>query len=104
VDIFASPDGLGLQEPRIFIEVKHRSGAMGADEQRSYLGGRRSGERCVYVSTGAFTKEARHEADRAVMPLTLVTLPKLRELLLQHYERLDPATCAGSPSKAVMAG
>ncbi len=24
VDIFASPDGLGLQEPRIFVEVKHR--------------------------------------------------------------------------------
>ena len=30
VDIFASPDGLGLQEPRIFVEVKHRGGAMGA--------------------------------------------------------------------------
>ena len=26
VDIFASPDGLGLQEPRIFVEVKHRPG------------------------------------------------------------------------------
>src|SRR5438552_3516812 len=26
LDIFASPDGLGLQEPRIFCEVKHRLG------------------------------------------------------------------------------
>ena len=58
VDIFASPDGLGLQEPRIFVEVKHRSGAMGADELRTFLGGRRSGDRCLYVSTGGFTKEA----------------------------------------------
>jgi restriction system protein len=97
VDIFASPDGLGLQEPRIFVEVKHRSGAMGADELRSFLGGRRSGDRCLYVSTGGFTKEARYEADRAVVPLTLITLPKLRELLLQHYERLDPATRALVP-------
>lgn len=97
VDIFASPDGLGLQEPRIFVEVKHRSGAMGADELRSFLGGRRAGDRCLYISTGGFTKEARYEADRAVVPLTLITLPKLRELLLQHYEQLDPAARALVP-------
>ena len=97
VDIFASPDGLGLQEPRIFVEVKHRSGAMGADELRAFLGGRRAGDRCLYVSTGGFTREARYEADRAVVPLTLVTLPRLRELLLQHYEALDPETRALVP-------
>jgi restriction system protein len=97
VDVFASPDGLGLQEPRIFVEVKHRSGSMGADVLRSFLGGRRAGDRCLYVSTGGFTKEARYEADRATVPLTLVTLPKLRELVLQHYERLDPATRALVP-------
>jgi len=97
VDIFASPDGLGLQEPRIFVEVKHRSGAMGADELRSFLGGRRAGDRCLYVSTGGFTKEARYEADRAIVPLTMITLPKLRELLLQHYEKLDPAARALVP-------
>jgi len=97
VDIFASPDGLGLQEPRIFVEVKHRNGAMGADELRAFLGGRRAGDRCLYVSTGGFTKEARYEADRAVVPLTLITLPRLRELLLQHYEQLDPAARALVP-------
>ena len=75
VDIFASPDGLGLQEPRIFVEVKHRSGAMGADELRSFLGGRRAGDRCFGTSALGFTKEARYEADCANVPLTLVTLP-----------------------------
>jgi restriction system protein len=34
VDIFASPDGLGLQEARIFVEVKHRCAAMGWTEGR----------------------------------------------------------------------
>lgn len=92
VDIFASPDGLGLQEPRIFVEVKHRGGAMGADQVRRFLGGRRSGDRCLYVSTGGFTKEARFEAERSNVPLTLVTLPMLRDLLVQHYERLDSET------------
>lgn len=92
VDIFASPDGLGLQEPRIFVEVKHRGGAMGADQVRRFLGGRRAGDRCLYVSTGGFTKEARFEAERSNVPLTLVTIQMLRDLLVQHYERLDSET------------
>jgi len=90
VDVFASPDGLGLQEPRIFVEVKHRVGTtMGANEIRSFLGGRQPGDRCLYVSTGGFTREARYEAERSSVPLTLVTLPELRELVVEHYESMD---------------
>src|SRR5262249_1143251 len=37
VDIFASPDGLGLEEPRIFVEVKHRAAQMGAKEIRAFV-------------------------------------------------------------------
>jgi len=69
VDIFASPDGLGLQAPRIFVEVKHRRAAMGAPDIRAFLGGRQAGDRCIYVSTGGFTREARYEADRSTIPL-----------------------------------
>lgn len=97
VDIFASPDGLGLQEPRIFVEVKHRGASMGAPELRAFLGGRRAGDRCLFVSTGGFTKEALYEAERSSIPLTLVDLPTLRELLVEHYEALDTATRALVP-------
>jgi restriction system protein len=97
VDIFASPDGLGLQEPRIFVEVKHRYQAMNAQDLRSFLGGRKPGDRCLYVSTGGFTKDARYEAERSPVPLTLVDLPALRQLVLDHYERLDEATRALVP-------
>lgn len=38
-DIVASPDGLGLEEPRIHVEVKHRKGQMGAPEVRAFVGG-----------------------------------------------------------------
>ncbi len=89
VDIFASPDGLGLKEPRIFVEVKHRKGKMDAPEIRSFLGGRKPGDRCLYVSTGGFTKEALYEAERASVPIQLVNLQRLRELLLEYYEQLD---------------
>lgn len=93
VDVFASPDGLGLEEPRIFVEVKHRPGTtMGSQSLRSFLGGRQSGDRCLYVSTGGFTKDAQYEADRSNVPLTLIGLPELRELLVEHYEALDLET------------
>lgn len=89
VDIFASPDGLGLQEPRIFVEVKHRAASMGAPEIRAFLGGRQPGDRCLYVSTGGFTREARYEAERSAVPIHLVTMQDLRRLLLEHYDHLD---------------
>jgi len=101
VDIFASRDGLGLEEPRIFVEVKHRKGKMDAPAIRSFLGGRKSGDRCIYVSTGGFTKEALYEADRAQVPIQLVDLPRLRELLLEHYENLAPDTKALVPLRRV---
>ena len=101
VDIFASPDGLGLQEPRIFVEVKHRQAAMGAPDIRAFLGGRKAGDKCLYVSTGGFKKDARYEADRSTIPITLVALPELRDLLLEHYDRLDEETRALVPLRRV---
>jgi len=100
VDVFASPDGLGLEEPRIFVEVKHQpTTPIGAQQLRSFLGGRKSGDRCLYVSTGGYTKDARYEADRSVIPLTLLALPELRQLLVDYYESLDAATTALIPLK-----
>ena len=97
VDIFASPDGLGLVEPRIFVEVKHRGGRVGSPEIRSFLGGRQAGDRCLYVSTGGFSTDARYEADRSPIPLTLISMPELRELLVDYYESLDSFTRALVP-------
>ena len=101
VDIFASPDGLGLSDPRIFVEVKHRAGATGTPAIRSFLGGRRPGDRCLYISTGGFTSEARYEAARSQIPLTLIAMPELRELLVNYYETLDAETRALVPLKKV---
>lgn len=96
-DIFASPDGLGLQEPRIFVEVKHHTAPIGAPAIRSFLGARRPGERGLYVSTGGFTREAHYEAERSQIPILLVNMQKLRHLLLEHYDQLDTASRALVP-------
>jgi len=97
-DIIASPDGFGFQDPRIIVEVKHRvTTAMGAPEIRAFLGGRRDGDKCLYVSTGGFTREARYEAERARYPLKLMTLEDLTEVILSDYESLDTSTKALIP-------
>ena len=95
VDIFASPDGLGLVEPRIFVEVKHRAAQMGPKEIRAF--GRRKGDKCLYVRTAGFSKDAQYEAGRAEVALQLITLPKLRQLGVDYYEELDPETRALVP-------
>lgn len=51
-DIIASPDGLGLENPKIKVEVKHRTAQMGSQELRSFLAILREGDKGLYVSTG----------------------------------------------------
>lgn len=91
-DIIASPDGFGFENPRIVVEVKHRSGAMGSQAIRSFLGGRHRDDRGLYVSTGGFSKDAFYEADRAQVPLTLWTLDNLVRALVEHYDQTDAET------------
>ncbi len=88
-DIIASPDGLGFEDPRIVVEVKHRSAAMGSQEIRSFLGGRHDNDKGLYVSTGGFSKDARYEAERGRIPVTLMDLDDLVKSLLEHYENMD---------------
>ncbi len=64
-DIVASPDGFGLESPRIVVEVKHRTKTIGSPEIRSFLGGRHPNDKGLYVSTGGFSREAHYEAERA---------------------------------------
>ena len=104
VDVFASPDGLGLEEPRIFVEVKHRRNtAMGAPDLRRFMGGpgRAAGDRGIYVSTGGFTHEAKYEADRSTTPLRLLGLKDLRKLVVDLYPKLDEETRALIPLRRV---
>ena len=97
-DIVASPDGLGLSQPRIVVEVKHRiNQPTDAVKLRSFLGGRRPGDNGMYVSTGGFTKDAKYEAERANIPIALVTLQELVDLLIQHYTNADTETRALVP-------
>jgi restriction system protein len=89
-DIFASPDGFGFEQPRIAVEVKHRLGEkIDAPAIRSFLGGRHKDYRGLFVSTGGFSKEAYYEADRATIPLKLMTLDDLARAVIEAYDKFD---------------
>jgi len=92
IDIIASPDGFGFEQPRIVVECKHRKTAMGSQEIRSFLGGRHKDDKGLYVSTGGFTKEARYEAERANIPVTLMDLDQLVDAVIERYENMDTET------------
>lgn len=98
-DIIASPDGLGLEDPRIVVEVKHRAGQIGSREIRSFLGGLRQGQgvKGLYVSTGGFSKDAKYEAERSNIPITLIDLDMLVDLIIQYYDSFDIETKAFLP-------
>ena len=96
-DVLASPDGWGFEQPRIRVQVKHKQGTIGAPEMRSFIGGLRSGDRGLYVSTGGFTKEAKYEAERASTSITQVSIDELAELLIQNYDNIDSETRALIP-------
>ena len=97
-DIVASPDGLGLDSPRIFVEVKHREKIkIDAPMIRSFTGGRRQNDSLLYISTGGFSKEAYYEAERSNIPLTLLNADNLVELIIQNYEKMDNDTRALIP-------
>ncbi|MDR0437299.1 MAG: restriction endonuclease [Bacteroidales bacterium] len=100
-DIIASPDGLGLESPKIVVEVKHRQGSMGSQEVRSFLGGLRASDRGLYISTGGFSKDAKYEAERANVPITLVDSDILVELIIQYYDSFDNDTKTLVPLKKI---
>ena len=96
-DIIASPDGFGFEQPRIVVEVKHRTGEkIDAPAIRSFLGGRHASDRGLYVSTGGFSREAYYEAERSNIPLKLLTLEDLARAVVEHYDRF------GSRGKALL--
>ena len=89
-DIIASPDGLGLEDPVILVEVKHRqNNSMGSQDIRSFKGALKKTNRGIYVSTGGFTTDAKYEAERSEIPIILMDLDRLVKFIIQYYDNFD---------------
>jgi len=101
-DIIASPDELGLEDPKIKVEVKKRGkDKISAPDIRNFIGGLRGHHKGIFVTTSGFSKEAIYEAERANFSITLIDSDWLVELIVSNYENLDQETKALVPLRRI---
>jgi restriction system protein len=101
VDIFASKDGLGLEDPRIFVEVKHRKDKVSAEDIKKLISEKSSSDRCIYLSTSGFSQKALYQADSTNIPLSLLDIDKLADLVQDYYENFSAEGKALLPLKKI---
>ena len=101
IDIVAHPDPLGFERPRIKVQVKHRKDAAGGPDMREFLGALKAGDSGLFVSTGDFRPDAKLAAENSAQPVTLLNRDGFIQLLLEHYEALDPEFKAQVPLRKV---
>ena len=103
VDVIATSDSLGLDSPRIKVQVKQRSQRASVGDLRNFIATLRAPDKGLFVSTGGFTREALYEADRTPPGTSVTTLKgdEFIELLTENYERLEPEARAMIPLKRV---
>lgn len=103
VDVIAQSDPLGLESPRIKVQVKQRSQRAGAVDLRNFIATLRGQDRGLFVSTGGFSREALYEAARVPSGVSVTTLNRdeFIKLLTDHYESLEPEARAMIPLKKV---
>ena len=97
VDMIAHRDPFGFSDPRIKVQVKHRTGQATRPELQALSGTMHQGEYGLFVSTGGFTKDAETWAMQSGKPITLVDGEAFVEMLLENYERLDSSAKALVP-------
>ena len=61
----------------------------------------RSGENGLFVSTGGFTNEAEVERSRATHPIKTMDRDAFVDLLIEHYDNLEPEFKASIPLRKV---
>ena len=90
IDIVAHPDPLGLETPLVKVQAKHTRATICAPDLRGFLGTLRGDDKGLFVSTGGFTQEAWREPDKSGKTVTLLDRDGFIELLIEHYEKLEP--------------
>ncbi len=89
IDIVAHRDPLGIEIPRIKVQVKRRSDKINVDGVRSFLALLSEGDAGIFVSTGGFTLDAEREARaQERRKLMLVDAERLFDLWVEHYSKI----------------
>jgi restriction system protein len=90
IDIVAHADPLGLQAPRIKVQVKRRADKITVEEIRSFLATLGESDAGIFVSTGGFTSEAEREArGQERRKIMLVDARRLLDLWIEYYHQIS---------------
>jgi restriction system protein len=104
VDVMASRDPLGLEPPIIKVQCKRTVTAIGSPDVQKLAGTLAHGgsELGLFITLGAYSTDALH-LERTRQNLRLVNGAQLVDLILEHYEGLDPEWKRQLPLRRVYA-
>lgn len=94
IDIMAGLDPLGIKDPRIKVQVKHRPDTRtGSDQLRSFMAVLSDKDVGIFAASGGFTRDAETEARaQENRRITLLDLERLVELWIEHYDQIADTT------------
>jgi restriction system protein len=92
---------LGFEEPYLKAQVKRQKSTVGSPDMQQFTGALNQGEKGLYVATGGYTSGARHAANESSNRITLVDREGFIDLLIDHYEELEPEYQSLVPLKPV---
>ena len=90
IDIIAYTDPLGVNSPRIIVQVKHRPEASISSDDIQRLAGtmKRSTDVGIFVTSGGFSTYAISEARSADKHIELIHFERFVELWQQYYHKM----------------
>lgn len=101
IDVIAHRDALGVKPPVLKVQCKHMTTTIGAPEVQQLIGTQAQGELSVFVTLGGYSREAL-AIERQRQGVRLITGEELVDLVLHHYDRLEPAWRLRIPLRAVL--
>ena len=91
IDIIAYTDPLGTKQPRIIVQVKHRSNdSISADEIQKLSGAlKRNSDVGIFVTSGSFSKPAIKEARNSKEHIELIDFDRFVSLWVEYYPKMS---------------
>lgn len=89
LDVIAHNDPLGIQNPRIKVQVKRRTDKVNVDGIRSFMALLATGDVGIFINMGGFTKDAEQEARlQESRKITLIDIKHFFDLWVEHYRNI----------------
>lgn len=100
IDIVATKDPLGVDQPQLKVQCKSGSGSIGSSEVQALNGTLADSELGVFIAVGGYKSSARQVAE-GMPKMRLIGPEELVELILDHYPQLPDEAKQAIPLRRV---